>query len=252
MLGLIFESWKNLFRCMVFIVFVGIVFGSLYYFLRTDLTVKYNKEGTSIFLQHDQKTAHFQLAAASRWHYSGLILKENDEVLVKASGLVNLAFHHLVDAATEDSRPTFPWTGPEGYENKNPRPNDTLRNQFLLFQKANIGALIAYMRKHGESPPSIGVNPRPDGLCYIGKNSTLKNTGKTDVELWFCINEIALDPNNLLESEKAYRNTDFKVDSDAYKNETARWKAIQSNSYWDIWWDDNIGSFDISIEWIED
>lgn len=111
-----------------------------------------------------------------------------------------------------------------------------------------MGALLACLRATSEPPPSIPHNPHPSRLKYVGEGTILTNSEDSPLELWFCINDIALDPRNIEESEKAYRTPEIKPGTPEWDKETLRWKYVKDHSYWTLWWDDNIGQFHILIE----
>lgn len=159
------SDWKRLPQLLLSLVIVGgFLLGvwalGLYVARSNRVEVVQTDEGGIIYRVGKEETLSFLLAASSPWAAPAAPDKfkvEKGEMLhIRASGRVNLAVHHLVDAANKDDLPRHFWVGPEGMNEENfkrLKRQDRWRKQFLLVDKQPYGALIAGISSN-DQPPS--------------------------------------------------------------------------------------------------
>ena len=178
------------------------------------------------------------------WVNTNISVNEGDSVIINASGRINLAIHHIIHAAETDSVPILPWNGPNGlgiksYPNRQYRIIDTKLTKDLLDTSLNHGRLIGILSK--KEPPIHSKN-----IFDIGENRAFQIKNSSGY-IWLSINEIWLTPN----SKDTYSR------HDGYDERTKQEKAlffdkyIKDKRYWNIWYDDNCGSFLVSIQVIK-
>ena len=206
--------------------------------------------------------ASLLLAASELWMNTGLVIEPKQTVLITASGRASLAIHLLVDAARFDFRPRHSWVGPEGAGNNSaPDVRPTYRNQLRIKPTAQDGVLLAYLQKKGDAIPSID-NPRPEPIFVVGASNEFRNDTDDPRILFLVINDAIL--NNSDESAKAYFEVDDLNDAKLKKRDgrfknfdpqnpeswtpLERWDYVRGQRYWNLWFDDNMGYYQIQID----
>lgn len=212
---------------------------------RSDLKIDFTKGGAAIILNDNkQVAAQFLLPASEVWVNTGIRLKPNSIIEFTASGKVHLAAHRLMEAAINDTLPLFDWCSPAGVPYRTKRSLDVLRREFLIDHKAPMGVIIGHFQKDGTPNPSVH-NQRPDSLFTIYEQTEVR-VPNYPVTLWLTINDVLLDPSRIEEGKAAYCGPEAKPELE--KN----WDYIVSHDYWDIWYDDNIGTYLIQLKTRED
>lgn len=223
-------------RLANFLIMIGVLllfmfgFSALFFklLIANEVKITQRPEGAWVFsLGKKDKTIHYELNPSSMWANTGYKINKGQILKINASGRINLAGHRLMDAAKADSLPMFPWSGPEGIVNEK-IINDPIiakRRDCLLLPDAPIGALIA-----GISDRSFSYNSE---MWEIGTDweGISPETGY----LWFAVNDSRLNEN----ARSCYY---------ADQNRALNWEYIIKNKYWNLWFDDNIGSLQINIE----
>lgn len=210
------------------------------------VTVSFTDSGaTQVKISGKLKSAIFPVFASQGWIDSGITIPPGATVEITASGQANLAIHRLVEAAEEDFRPDFPWTGPEGVDFQSTNPRDTRRKKGLIVQKDNIGALLAYLHIDGgdKSEPDLLDNPRPTGIRVIKQGRKITNKSEQEATLWFIVNDVVLDSSD--ESAQMYLPDKNNPD---YQEKKEKWDYVKQEQYWDIWFDDNSGFYQVIVE----
>ncbi len=210
---------------------------------KPSLNVRVTKEGTVIFsTPTHQKTAFFQVSSnggiESPWINTGIELTEDQLVTIQATGKICLAFHRMSKAAESDSLPPMPWNGPEGIKGSVSFPPRIIRTK----NRESSNALVSPNSLKGMLIGCIS-NDIPNHTASentqvidIGKNKTF--TANKTGTLWLTVNDIWLDQN----SAKVYSNNNTEVNEKVFR------EKIIEKKYWNIWYDDNSGSYLVTIE----
>jgi hypothetical protein len=204
------------------------------------------------------------------WVGTGIEVKKGDEIKITASGRVHTSITRLVAATRTSEVDEQSWTDPEGLKlTDNPNFPSAFDKQKLLPDKNGafygFGMLLAAVRDTKQQVKEDDIEP-------IGKDGNFM--AKTDGELVLTVNDIWLDKqddkytyllpfneNFKYYQQLAYYQAAFKgEDFDSWSEETKRkkaeeqyqkrlksWDAIANKNNWNVWYDNNIGSFSVSI-----
>jgi hypothetical protein len=235
------------FVIVVFILTVGI------YRLLHPVTVTVNSNGALEISPYPTKSAALFLLSAnggenSPWIDTGVEIKPGDQITVSASGKINMAIHRLIDNALHSQEnpnwghdlPFLPWNGPDGIDDKAAYPprqyrrEDLDRAKYRLASNVNQGAVIGFISDScpGSSPMDASQDDTVDKAILIGHRRSF--TAQREGHLWLTVNEIWLGP-DMSPAYEPKTNEEFQA-------------QIVSNHYWNVWYDDNDGSFLVSIE----
>jgi hypothetical protein len=208
-----------------------------------NLSLEYPVPGT-ILVKNNGKPdkASLLVSASDIWIDTGLDLLPNGEINITATGKATLAIHRLVESAQEDTIPNHGWVGPEGgIPDSKTR---SFRRSLLVEPNAEEGSLLAWFSKNGDVKPSK-INPRPSEggrlIQFVGNNSTLKNENNYPVRLWLTLNDAVLDSEKT--SETAYK------ENKNGKKINSKWDYIKAHNYWNVWYDDNVGFYQIQVQY---
>jgi hypothetical protein len=213
------------------------------------LKISFTENGaTQVKIGGELKSAIFLVSASQGWVNSGIKIPPKSTVVITASGQAHVALHHLIKAAEEDRIPNYRWSDPRGvdYNGENSKA-DSERNEGLIVEREKIGALLACLHIDGSGEPNLLKNPRPDNIKIIGNRQNITNDLDQEATLWFTINDVVLDSSD--KSEKLYLPDTNSPDYQKAKN---RWKYIKENHYWNIWFDDNSGFYQVKVERVEE
>lgn len=230
--------------------------------LAEEVRIEFPAPGTTLIKVNGQPDkASYLLAASDLWANTGLVLKPGQGVSVTASGRANLAVHRLIDAAVQDVRPRQGWMGPGGGGASAPEVKDTYRRDLKIAPKSQDGVLLACLHKQGEDLPGKD-NPKPSNLIVVGDSGVVVNSFSEPRTIWFVINDAVLDDSDV--SRRAYleieKDNDQKVDArpDGFREHDPknpqswspkeRWKNIVELQYWNLWYDDNMGFYQIQFD----
>ncbi|MCD9188951.1 MAG: hypothetical protein LUM44_21215 [Pyrinomonadaceae bacterium] len=217
--------------------------GLLYWKLGSRNLEIINTGGGVIYKIGNEEHLTFLLSAAAPWDSpKGFKVEKGDKLKIQASGRVNLAVHHLVDAAINDTYPPLLWSDPDGMPIDKLNDKDKLRLGGLLVANQPYGALVV-----GFSP-DLNTKPSSENIKLVGKN--WEGTVEVSGVLWFAVNDIYLDlktfesnPDKDKEFQKMYEATD----KSGTRTSKRSWEEIRSDKYWNLWFDDNIGDFMITV-----
>ncbi len=197
----------------------------------------------------DQKKELFYLNFHSSmlWENDPIEIYSGDSVIIKASGSYNTAIHHLTNAANKDFRPVYGWIDPNGIPDcKLNRPADKLRNPYKIVSAANYGALLLQFVPNGEAKKD---RPEPSNVKIVNTGYIIcRDKFKENGSIYFAVNEVPLDKDSkdiyiiTKEEDKEYE------EKRSEKEQLLAWKNIEDSAYWDIWYDDNIGTIFLTIE----
>jgi hypothetical protein len=181
-----------------------------------------------------KKTAVFQLSSNggidTPWIDTEIPIEEGKKFTITASGRVCLAFHHMRQGEYTDAPPPHPWVGPEGLVEDKTLPPRTLRQEDSDRAKYKVHKELGYGRLIG-----VISNEVPDKsaeIIDVGKKLTNYESHRSG-RLWLTVNDIWLDRSIV----------------NSITDKTDEWKAdIIRKNYWNVWYDDNAGSFLVTIE----
>lgn len=134
----IFERPKFLWRAIVFLFAVVVLFfiGLSFVTIAVKHFYPYNTIKTSLYgytsiSDEEKEVIYWLFNAADLWANSGIEVKENDVLTIRASGAMHTAIHHLVEDAEENRLLRDEWTGTEGTKGRN-NTRDDLRMKFRI------------------------------------------------------------------------------------------------------------------------
>lgn len=228
---------------------------------KDEVKIEFPAPGTTLVKVNDRPDkASYLLAASNLWSNTGLILEPKQTVKVTASGRANLAIHRLVEAAHADTRPLGGWMGPEGLQPGTHEVKDNYRQDLKIEPLASDGTLLAYLHKNGSPIPSQD-NPLRGKTTIVAASGEVKNDTDGPLTLWLVINDAVLE--NTQESKLAFLKVESENDRrihnrpKGYRNYNPEepdswtpldhWKYIQKRQYWNLWFDDNVGFYQVQV-----
>lgn len=247
------SGYRNIIRVWVFVagililllVFVHLLLRS--FRSASQITeVEITENGAYIINFGERRTIQWLFSASSLWASSGVEVNKGDKIHVEASGQVNLALHHLVKNAGVDKKPFFQWVGADGiskYEHRYYKDTDDYRGAKIIAPDARQGVLLMQIVPNDQIAK---MRPESESLYIIGSNKRVE-ARQTGV-LHFALNDIPLDK-SMKDFYLISRNIDSSfVNVHPSKEQIEAWNSIVKDEYWNVWFDDNIGFFLISIE----
>lgn len=179
----------------------------------------------------------FLLGASAPWAPTEFEVRKGDNLEISASGQVCLSIHHLVEAAKSDTRPPHGWADPSGLPQslkwKIFQKQDYWRERYLLVPNEPYGALVATVVPPGKT------QPEPNSAFLVGRHWS--GTAPASGRLWFAVNDVILTP----DTREAYDIPEGQKES-GY-NVPRSFCQITYDQYWNLWYDDNVGSFLIVV-----
>ncbi|MBD2123407.1 hypothetical protein [Trichocoleus sp. FACHB-262] len=218
---------------------------------KDEIKIEFPEPGTTLVTVNNiPNKASYLLAASDLWAPTGLPLNPGQSVKITASGRANLGIHRLVEAAHNDTYPTVGWTGPAGVPVNNRDVRNTYRQDLKIEPRAGDGTLLAYFHQSGKPEPSL-ENPLRGEAIVVGASGTIKNNNEVPVTIWLVINDAVLE--NSEKSRSAFvapDNTDTSATEKIAEGPSAaeRWRYIQQKQYWNLWFDDNVGFYQVQFD----
>ncbi len=134
--------------------------------------------------------------------------------------------------------------------------------QLTICPKADTGTLLACLHQDGDPKPGK-INPRPDNIIVLGSKCRIVNKMDTKCTLWLVVNDAVLENDD--RSRRAYLEIEDDSDPKIYYppenfkgsynandpmswSPIQRWRYIVKHQYWQLWYDDNIGFYQIQID----
>ena len=185
------------------------------------------------------------LPASTFWLDTGFVIPAKSKARIRVSGRVHLALQYLVSDTWRNRLPRYIWNGPEGTEWIGGDLRSNLRKELLICPRCRVGTVLAYLQTMGPPPGPSYPRPSENGLYHIGKSSVIQNSSDQDARIWLTVNDLYLWSEDLERAKDAFLP---RKKHDKYNERLERWNAIVDNNYWRVWYDDNIGSFSVSIE----
>jgi hypothetical protein len=212
------------------------------------------------------------------WVETGIPVKKGDVIQISATGRVNTLLRRLI-AETQTPQVDIPisWVEPSGLSHISQEPSllpDRNNQKLLPDTKSNkypFGMLLAAV-KDSEGQGDI----KTEDIKPFIKNDqgNLEFNAKNNGQLVLTVNDILLDENDkdvyappLNEENFKYylqyahfqaafigedfnswsKKTEWEKVNEQYQKRRNDWEAIRTNHNWNAWYDDNIGSFLVSI-----
>lgn len=168
--------------------------------------IKTNPYGATIIKNEDKEVIYWLFNTAELWANSGIEVKKNDRITIRASGAANTAIHHLVDGASDDFQPEFSWVGTEGLERNT--GHSAFRGQFRLVPDAPFGKLLMQIipvSKQKDRGEWIKKSTYIDGTDEKGEQNHIFTIGKERIELvipcdgvlHFAVNDVVMSDKNI-------------------------------------------------------
>jgi hypothetical protein len=210
------------------------------------------------------------------WVGTGIEVKKGDKIKITASGRVNTSIKRVVAETLRPEVDERTWASPRGINLSDNTTYFPSLDRFRLLPDKDgayygFGTLLATVRDSKGQTNNNNIVPfKPS----IPNDNFIEFKAKNDGELVLTVNDIWLSgdtkdaytpPFNkdnfkhylqLAEFEAAFKGEDFKFWSEETKRKKAKeqyqkrlkgWDSIVSKNNWNIWYDDNIGSFSVSI-----
>jgi len=228
-----------------------------------EVQIEFPIPGTTLVKVNDKPDkASLLLSATDLWTNTGIILKPKESIIVSASGRVNLAIHRLAESGFFDIRPRYLWVGPDGQKGGFQEVKLSYQKKLKISPEAESGTLLAHLHRDGDPKPGKN-NPRPDNIIVVGTKCRIVNKTDAECTLWLVVNDAVLE--NDEKSRRAYLGIDDDSDPKIYypplgfkgaydENDPRswspkqRWQYIVKHQYWQLWYDDNIGFFQVQID----
>lgn len=168
--------------------------------------IKTNPYGATIIKNEDKEVIYWLFNTAELWANSGIEVKKNDRITIRASGAANTAIHHLVDGASDDFQPGFSWVGTEGLERNT--GHSAFRGQFRLVPDAPFGKLLMQIipvSKQKNREDWIKSSTYIDDTDEKGEKNQIFTIGKERIELvvpcdgvlHFAVNDVVMSDKNI-------------------------------------------------------
>lgn len=93
-------------------------------------TIQTNMYGATIMKNEDKEVIYWLFNTAELWANSGIKVKKNDELTIRASGASFTAIHHLVEATKENTVMEDRWVDTDGQPKT--RLTDKLRGKYRI------------------------------------------------------------------------------------------------------------------------
>jgi hypothetical protein len=217
--------------------FVGVAYGIISILNGKKVVIEQTPSGGLIYKVGNEETLSFLLSASVPWANTSFHLRGGDRLTFRASGTVNTAFHHLIHSAETDSMPSEPWIGPDGIPNdKLHLKQDIYRERYRVMPTSNYGALIGGIGT-ATAPPS-----RIEDMFLIGSENEITVPPNKSGYLWLIVNEVMLTPDH----PDAYEVP--KESSEKGYAVPRKFQDLKAESYWNVWYDDNIGDFFVTVK----
>ena len=205
--------------CIVFagIALVAVAIKKLYPY--SDITT--NGLGATTIKSEKGEVSYWLFNTASLWANSGIPVERGDIITIRSSGKYHSAIHHLYDATKYNTVLKEDWIDSEGLpDNPNDNSGDHERSKFRIFPGLPSGALVMQVANNEPFDTPKDKDANPDNFYYIGKESQhiyINNPGT----LYFAVNDIVLNENNILDMLKA-----SVMGSDKYKTDSSFKKKV--------------------------
>lgn len=256
----ILGSWSRVFRFLIILIIVLLFATKVVsrFFTNSEVSLEFSDNRTIVKVKNDGQTISQSILAASDcWIKTGIVVKPNESYTIKVTGKIHTAADYLLRDVANDTIPSFQWSGPEGREFRIRSQGvfekyDQMRKNLLIDPNANMGCVLFYFQDEDAKEPSCSGGsdffPRPNNIKVYNNNKGLlegKNSGTVNQNLWASINDmLIMDTTDNI--RLAYLGAELK--GDTLKRKINKWESIKKSTYRKLWFDDNIGSYIISVQ----
>lgn len=218
----------------------------------------------------------FLVPASQCWINTELLIKPGETIKFTTSGKVHLALNLI----KQEELAIIKWSKPDGSPFTKPAKEFGDRRSFLISQHRNddspdplVGNLVGFLQADGIDLPDPGPsNSRPEGasknkVFHIGHEHTVTNETGHKAYLWLSVNDIVLDDSDAARQAYLGDSTDFvtkvlasqqvalitkearrKQAKESWAKHLETWKSICEAKQWDLYFNDNIGTYLVFIE----
>lgn len=238
-----FWTFISLIALIVFILILAAIILSLFIESKTE-KIRITETGAIIIEMHsNRETASFLLSSngggsCTPWINTGIRLSKGDRIKFKYSGKINIGMHKMINAAIEDTiLPPLPWSSAEGIDADICEPKRDIRYFEKLRKKCLLRTNLPQGRLIGTLSSTSRPEHRPNTVIDVPKFTSDFYTVAESGTLWLTINEPWLDNESLMNLSPKLLGMD-----------DAEFNFIKANNYSNVWYDDNSGFFNVTIE----
>ncbi len=198
-----------------------------------------NKYGVVINSGPDKQVCYFLLNSSQYWAETGIHVNKGDLVSVYASGSINTGIHHVVKAASDNTKPDFDWISPKGKEVANmyrDQPADELSLDYRVQKNENLGSLLMMVSTDKQYKEYVEQDVFPffnNSIVTIGEGKSKIRVNKNGM-LYFCVNEVYLSAGNIIDLRQEYIDYVINHETQILEDETAFLKEIETNHKLDL------------------
>lgn len=187
-------------------------------------TIQTNMYGATIMKNEDKEVIYWLFNTAELWANSGIKVKKNDELTIRASGASFTAIHHLVEATKNNKEIEDKWVDTEGQPKT--RMKDRLRVKYrIISDNCDEGKLLLMVADEDkQNNYADWVKELTDdkmdkaNVEIIGKEKISLKIKKDGI-LHFAVNDIILTDNVIAKMYKEFVNSIMdKHEKDFSKN----------------------------------
>jgi hypothetical protein len=235
--------------------------------------------GTIILKRGNTQNALFLLSSNGRnedtpWVETGIAVKKGDLVKITANGRIHTSIKKLIAHTQTLEIDERSWVSPKGSESKQDLSLLSKTNKRKLLPDKD-GAYYGYGMLLAAIKPSTGQIKTENIAPFDKDREYIEFTANTNGELVLTVNDIWLNkedkdiyapPLNKEENFKYYRQiayseaalkgenvnywskeTERKKIEEQHQKRLKKWELIVANNNWNVWYDDNLGAFSVSI-----
>lgn len=205
--------------------------------------IRISETGAIIIEMRKSKAATFLLSSngggsCTPWIDTGIHVTKGEKIFFKYSGKINTGIHTMVEAADKDIiLPRIPWSSAEGLDMEICSPKRDIQYLERLRKKALLNPNLPQGRLIGTISSTSRPDHRPNVIIDIPKFTTDSYTICESGTLWLTINEAWLDSDFLMNNTVKSLGMSKK-----------EFDFIKRNNYSNVWYDDNSGFFNVTIE----
>ena len=206
------------------------------------------------------------------WVKTGIKVKKGDKIKITASGRVHTSLRRLVAEAQNHETVDItylPWVGPEGLQPSQDFKLQAIRNSYKVLPDKNgayygYGMLLAGVKNSRRQIVPENIEPigdsrefqtKDDGDLVLTVNDIWLNDSMKDIYV------LPFDKNFAYYKSEAYfqamligenisiwsKETEKEKAREEYRKRQRSWNAVVKNRAWSLWYEDNTGSFSVSI-----
>lgn len=160
-------------------------------------SIRTNSYGATIMESEDTEVSYWLFNTAQLWANSGIRVKKDEVLTIRASGAAHTAIHHLVDEARENSKLRDDWVGTGGMYREATDERDRNRRRHRIAPGNLEGMLLMKVDPVdiGEGDKAAG-DERGNDLYLIGEERE-ELVIRQDGVLKFAVNDIELQKDTI-------------------------------------------------------